>query len=303
MSKEQNTEPGKPAAESQQKHYKVDIRNVEVLERAGGNLRIDYGDIEELAESIYAVGLQQPLIAYRHPEIREHWILVDGHRRHRAIMRIGEKYGVWMQIPIVTRNVQTLSDEEIVVTMMVTSEGKRLTALEMAEGVGRLLNYGLSTDDIVKKLGRGIDWVKSMEVIAKAPKRLKNLILEKSVSYTEVYELMRDVKDYNKAYEVLEQALNHAQQEAATKAEKTGKVAKARVTRKHIAAATNAVDSLRELRFVLRKRGLVGDDWKVESTDPVQAALIGFAFAIANDKLGAEAIEKMIWPEPAAKTA
>lgn len=112
--------------ETQQKHYEVDVRNIKPLERAGGNIRTDYGDISELSESIAQNGIVVPLRAYRSEEDPEQWVAIDGHRRLKAAMQLVEK-GETVRAKIISVDRRKLSDEQLIYEMVITNEGKPLS--------------------------------------------------------------------------------------------------------------------------------------------------------------------------------
>lgn len=187
-----------------QKHYKVDVRAIIPLERAGGNVRTDYGNadgsFQELVNSIRENGIKVPLRAYRNPENKEQWIAIDGHRRLKAAMILVEE-GATMMAQVISVDARTITDEQLVIDMVVTNSGKPLSPLEMAEAVRRMLQYGYSNKDVAAKFGFPRHLVKNLEVLGLAPKRLRDLVHEKKVSYSLIVQILKECKDSNANHE------------------------------------------------------------------------------------------------------
>lgn len=59
---------------------------------------VQYARLEELAESIRAVGLLQPLVVRPHPDKPGHYLVIAGHRRRRAAEMVGLS-----EVPVVVR--------------------------------------------------------------------------------------------------------------------------------------------------------------------------------------------------------
>jgi ParB family chromosome partitioning protein len=153
-----------------------------LIVREGFNLRTDYGNMEELVESIRENGIKQPLRGYRDPDQKDRFIVVEGHRRHKA-MSILMAEGVEVIAPFVLES-QKYSDEQRVVDMFVMNDGKNLTPLEKAEGVRRMINYGYSEKDIAQKIGKSISYVSRLNTLNVAPKRLTKLVENGKISGT-----------------------------------------------------------------------------------------------------------------------
>jgi len=93
------------------------------------NLRDKLGDITELAESITAVGLLQPIVARRDGD---QLIIVAGHRRYAAVTRLG-----WGSVPVIVRN--AMAPDEVLAAMIIeNSQRADLDPIEEARGLARL---------------------------------------------------------------------------------------------------------------------------------------------------------------------
>jgi len=115
------------------------------------NPRKRFHGIDELAESIKAQGLIQPLIV-RPLKAHNAYELVAGERRFRACKAAG-----LTNIPVLIRKLDDHEAREIIVTENLQREG--LLPLEEAAGVATLLEDGHSVEEIAARLGRSKRWV------------------------------------------------------------------------------------------------------------------------------------------------
>ncbi len=105
----------------------------------------DEKSIGELAESIRANGLLQPIVVR---EAGSGFEIVAGERRYRALQRLG-----WERAPIVTR---ALSDEQMLVVALVENlQRENLSVLEEARGYQRLIDeFDLTREEVGRYVGR-----------------------------------------------------------------------------------------------------------------------------------------------------
>ncbi|WP_101784253.1 ParB/RepB/Spo0J family partition protein [Nonomuraea indica] len=103
-----------------------------------GNIRDDIGDITELAASIRAQGLLQPITVRPHPNMPGQYELLAGHRRRAAALQAGLKI-----VPAVVRF--DVRDAAAIEVMLVENVQRRdLNPLEKAEAIGKLREQGYS---------------------------------------------------------------------------------------------------------------------------------------------------------------
>jgi ParB/RepB/Spo0J family partition protein len=286
---------------TQQKHYEVDMRIVRPLERAGGNLRIDYGEedgsFQELIDSIRENGIRNAIQAYRDPANPELWILIDGHRRHKAAMWLIENEGLTVRVNLLPVDRKTLSDEKLIIDMFTTNTGKQLGPLEMAEGVRRLRAQKLEIKDISQKLGLDRRYVRNLELLGGAPKRIRDLIFQNKIGWTVALSFIKSSEDYTDAIAQIEKAFNVAkgtQKKSGSKptieGAEPGDVldADVKITRAHLNEVTNRVDSFAELRKVFKKQ----IDTQQE---PKDVALYSVLKKLVDNKLIASDIEKLLF--------
>jgi len=108
-------------------------------------VRVDEAAVAELAASVAANGLLQPVVVRRRAGGYE---LVVGERRWRACLQLG-----WKTIPAVVRD---LSDEAAAAMAMIENlQRQDLTPLEEAKGYRRLLDrFGWTQEELARRIGR-----------------------------------------------------------------------------------------------------------------------------------------------------
>jgi ParB/RepB/Spo0J family partition protein len=134
---------------------KVEILNVnlEQLHESPFNRRRTWGDLKELAASIGAVGILEPLMVRAHPTKNSGALeLVFGHRRLRAA-----KLAELKTAPVVVRE---LTDEQAIEIQAVENlQRQDIHPLEEAEQYEQLVKIGRSADDIAAKVGKSKSYV------------------------------------------------------------------------------------------------------------------------------------------------
>ena len=154
----------------------------------GFNVRFDYGDIDELANSIAENGVLVPLRGYK---IRgeDRYIITDGHRRYAAVKRLEDRDEEYSRIliPFLVESTKQ-TEEDRIAGMWVFNSGKPLSILEKAFVVERLLDRGWTISDIAKKVGKSVTHIRDCKILCEAGVDLHNLIIEGKVAGTTVLE-------------------------------------------------------------------------------------------------------------------
>lgn len=116
------------------------------------NPRQQLSDIHDLAASIKAQGLIQPLVVSPQPSTGG-YRLIAGHRRLAALVHLGQPRAL-----CVIRAGKPAAD---MVSMMLVENGQRvpLTPMEEARAMQRLLESGMSQKDIARHIGRNQGFV------------------------------------------------------------------------------------------------------------------------------------------------
>lgn len=131
----------------------------------------DEAGIEELAESIRAQGLIQPLVVK--PEPDGSFSIVAGERRWRAARRAGLE-----SVPVVVREVA--DDRELLELALVENlQRSDLNALEEAEAYSALqAKFGLSQEEVASRVGKGRPTVANSLRLLKLPEEVQELLRE-----------------------------------------------------------------------------------------------------------------------------
>lgn len=305
-------------AETQQKHYEADIRDILPLpEQYGGNIRpkeeyfASEADLHEFAMNLKENGVITPLECFRNPDNKEQWFLVDGHRRYTAAMYLLEKYGIALRVKIIAVDLRKLSNEEMVVRMVVHATGKSLSPLALSEAVRRLEAHKWEASEIARRFG----WlhedgqpktylVKNLSLLGSAPKRVREYVRAGVIPYTLTLDMLKDAKDFNVAIENIERAIDLARGKVAEKiARKKGlddtnavtddmihaEGGKVRVTRSTYEQAMNRVNSYNELKRFMKNQL---DEYN--PILPANAGIYNFVKDILENKLTLADIERKL---------
>lgn len=128
------------------------------LEPSPDNPRTRLHDIDELAQSIYEVGMIQPIVAQRIPG--QHKLrIVAGHRRYVAAQRIKMR-----EVPVVLRR-EMATDDELLAMLVENGQRAGLDPIEEARALKRLKDGGLTEPEICRKIGRSHYYVTSRLVL------------------------------------------------------------------------------------------------------------------------------------------
>lgn len=148
----------------------------------GFNARFDYGDVEELANSIRENGVRQPIIV----EMRNsEFILRSGHRRYRACELLA-KEGREITIPAMVEG-KGMTSEQRQIDMLIMNEGKNFTPYEYAVVFGRLRDeYKLTQAEIAKRCGKNQAQVSRYLGLLELPAAVQDLLKANKVGAEEV---------------------------------------------------------------------------------------------------------------------
>lgn len=146
-----------------------------------GNVRKEYQDIEELAQSIKDSGLMQPIIVKRAGVTDtgiQQYELIAGHRRKRAFEYLCSKGDDFNMIDAVIKTGDTLT-----LQLIENIQRNDLTAAEREQGVAEMLATGISQQEISSKLAKTEQWVSKHL----AAHRVRVLLQQQNID-TEQYE-------------------------------------------------------------------------------------------------------------------
>jgi ParB family chromosome partitioning protein len=127
----------------------TDHVHISRLREHPANIRDDLGDLAEMAASIAAQGILQPLVVQPDPDDPGAYQVIAGHRRLAAarLTRV-------QQIPVTVRQPRGPGTAAAVEMMLVENCMRRdLGPVEKAEAMGALRNHGLSAAAIARSTG------------------------------------------------------------------------------------------------------------------------------------------------------
>lgn len=134
---------------------------------------IDPAALDELAASIQASGLLQPIVVRAH---RGAYELVAGERRWRAVQQLG-----WAKVPAVLREV---ADQELLTLALIENlQRDDLTPMDEARGFHRLMEeFKLAQSEVARLVGRSRPAVANTLRLLSLPEDVQSLLDDKSLS-------------------------------------------------------------------------------------------------------------------------
>ena len=174
-----------------------DVKKIKItqIEPNKAQPRTDFDEekIEELADSIREYGLIQPIVVKLNKN--GYYTIIAGERRWRAARKAGLK-----EVPAVIKDVSEQTEKEI--TLIENIQREDLNALEEAAGIKELMDvYGLTQEDVAKKIGRSRPAVANILRLLNLPEEIQKLVKEGTLSQGHARALLA-VEDQVKAQEI-----------------------------------------------------------------------------------------------------
>jgi len=139
-------------------------------------MNIDPEELISIADSIREHGIIQPLIITKDKSSAENYFIIAGERRYRAAQLAGFKY-----VPVVIKD--SSPQEMLELALIENIQRKDLNPLEEAYSFLQLQDeFGLSQDDIARKVGLNRVTVTNKIRLLKLPNEVKEVILNESIS-------------------------------------------------------------------------------------------------------------------------
>jgi ParB family transcriptional regulator, chromosome partitioning protein len=131
-------------------------------------LRVDDARLEELAQSIRAHGVIQPIVVRR---VGETYEIIAGERRWRAAQHAGLR-----RVPVVVREVQSESRHDLLEMALIENiQREDLNAIEEGAAYRRLADeFAMSQDAIAKAVGKDRSTVANMVRLLKLPDEVQD---------------------------------------------------------------------------------------------------------------------------------
>jgi ParB family chromosome partitioning protein len=172
---------------------------------------IDRQAVEDLAASISARGVLQPLLVRPDPEADGRYQIIAGERRWRAAQIAGIH-----EVPALIRD---LSDNDAMVVALVENlQREDLNAVEEAEGYRRLLDeFGLTQEDLGRSVGKSRSHIANTLRLLNLPVSVQMELRKGALSAGHARALLSHPEPEKAALQVIARGLNVRQTEALTK--------------------------------------------------------------------------------------
>ncbi len=208
-----------PAPEEEQMQENDTLKNLKITEvepnRDQPRKRFDQEALEELASSIKEYGLIQPIVVTKKDN---YYSIIAGERRWRASKLAGLK-----EIPAIIREDNEKINAEI--ALIENMQREDLNPVEKAMGIRTLIdNYGMSQEDVAKKLGKGRSTVANWIRVLNLEPRVLEMAKEGKITegYCKALLAIQDPeKQYQTAIQMLERNSTVRQVEKKAKTKET----------------------------------------------------------------------------------
>lgn len=166
------------------KHSKQTVKDIslDLIDEPGGIIRmdIDPAELDDLAQSISEIGLMQPILLAKSEDRFE---IVFGHRRYLAHKILG--------LSAIRSMVRVMTQQEIGLARATENISRAdLTPFEEATTYHNLINqYGLTLEQVAKKMGKTPGTIKRRMDILRMPPPLQKAVHKKQISMTVAEEL------------------------------------------------------------------------------------------------------------------
>ncbi len=169
---------------------------------------LDEDSIAELARSVAAHGVLQPILVRRDPVTPETYQIIAGERRWRAAQRAGLH-----EVPVILRPV---SDEEALVVAMIENLQRRdLDPIEEAEGYQRLIEeFSLTHEALAEAVGKSRSHITNMLRLLKLPASVREAIKSGALTFGHARALLAHPDPAQAAREVIRRGLSVRETEA-----------------------------------------------------------------------------------------
>ena len=171
----------------------IPLKDIQI--EAGFNCRDEY-ELVELAKSIAAIGIKQPIQCTL--DANGNPVVNNGHNRILAARLANEKYNG--KVKVVPTMIIKVSEEERIANLIVLNSGKPIGPLAEGMVFSRLGKLGKTQKEIAKLCGNVTQGtVCNGLALASAPLIVQSAIKSGHISATLALELMRKAKDNTKA--------------------------------------------------------------------------------------------------------
>jgi ParB family transcriptional regulator, chromosome partitioning protein len=169
---------------------------------------IDARSLTELADSIRARGVLQPLLARPHPATRGHYQIIAGERRWRAAQTAGLH-----EVPV---HIRQLSDADAMAAALVENlQRQDLNGIEEAEGYRKLITeFGMTQEVLAAAVGKSRSHVANTLRLLNLPSTVQQEVRNGALSAGHARALLAHPEPAKAALAVITRGLNVRQTEA-----------------------------------------------------------------------------------------
>ncbi|HEY6433436.1 MAG TPA: ParB/RepB/Spo0J family partition protein [Acetobacteraceae bacterium] len=169
---------------------------------------MDQGALQELADSIRARGILQPLLVRPHPGRDGRFEIIAGERRWRAAAQAGLH-----EVPVLVR---ALGNSDAMAAALVENlQRQDLNPLEEAEGYNQLLEeFGLTQETLAQAVGKSRSHIANMLRLLNLPPAIKQAVLAGDVTAGHARALLSHPSPVAALGEVMGRGLSVRQTEA-----------------------------------------------------------------------------------------
>ncbi|APO93233.1 ParB/RepB/Spo0J family partition protein [Xanthomonas vesicatoria] len=195
--------------------YFIDPASIHVI--PGYNVRFESDDynahVRSMADSMKAEGFHadSPLVVYvAKIDGEDRVTLIRGHSRLKALALANVEGAGITEIPVIFKP-KTISPQELEFDLIDSNNGRNLTTYETAIVVKRLMNLGITEDELLAQKRFSPPQLQLLITLASAPPRLAELVASGQASAKVAVELIRKhgpVAAQRMALEMVERARN-----------------------------------------------------------------------------------------------
>lgn len=151
------------------------------------NVRERVGDVTELAASIKAQGLLQPIVVARDLDT-DGYVILAGHRRYAALQRLGYKTALCV--------IRQPRNHAEMIALMLVENGQRVpvSPLEEAKALKVLIDGGLTQYDIARRIGKSQTHVSQRLSLLALPDEEQKAVAKGDLLLRDAYQKARVAK-------------------------------------------------------------------------------------------------------------
>jgi ParB family chromosome partitioning protein len=208
--------------------------------------------LQELADSIRARGILQPLLIRPHPQVSGRFQIVAGERRWRAAGLAGLH-----EVPAMVRE---LSDSEAMAGALVENlQRQGLNPIEEAEGYSRLLDeFGMTHETLAQAVGKSRSHLTNTLRMLNLPGQVKQAVREGAISAGHARALLSVASPEAALAAVVEQGLSVRQTEALAHKKQADREREPPVKDPDMVALEHELSEELGMRVEIATRGQVG---------------------------------------------